>query len=82
MNCQEALSLLYDIIDSEASEIDISKVEEHLVLCHDCSGIYEIESSVNKLIQERINNQAPTQRLAKLKETILEKLNSIDTEDC
>ena len=82
MNCREALSLLYDIIDSEASEIDINQVEEHLEQCHDCSGIYEIEHSVNKLIQEKITNQEPTPNFAKLKANILQQLNKIDTEDC
>ena len=82
MNCQEALSLLYDIIDSEASEIDINQVEKHLGNCHDCSGIYELEHSVNKLIQEKIANREPTPCLAKLKETILHQLNKIDTESC
>ena len=82
MNCQEALSLLYDIIDNEASEIDINQVEEHLGHCHDCSGIYEIERSVNKLIQEKITNREPTPHLVKLKETILHQLNKIDAENC
>ena len=30
MNCQEALDLLYDIIDKEASEIDTQEVKRHL----------------------------------------------------
>jgi anti-sigma factor (TIGR02949 family) len=78
MNCQEALSLLYEIIDKEASEIDIRQVEEHLSHCHDCSGIYRLERSVNELIRERLQHQEVTPRLDSLKTKILTELDAID----
>lgn len=81
MNCQEALSLLYDIIDREASEIDTRQVEEHLARCRDCSGVYKIERSIAKLIQERLSNTEPTPQFAKLRATVLRQLDEIDTED-
>ena len=81
MNCQDALNLLYDIIDKEASEIDIKQVEEHLSHCHDCSGIYRLESSVNALIRERLSHQDVTPRLDSLKAKILSELDAIDCDD-
>jgi len=78
MNCQEALNLLYDIIDKEASEIDIGQVKEHLSHCHDCSGIYRLERSVNELIRERLKHQETTPRLDSLKSRILSELDEID----
>lgn len=78
MNCQEALNLLYDIIDREASEIDIKQVEEHLGHCHDCSGVYRLEHSVNELIRERLTHQEATPRLDSLKSKILLELDAID----
>jgi hypothetical protein len=80
MNCQEALNLLYDIIDKEASEIDIRQVEEHLRHCHDCSGIYRVERSVNELIRERLAHQDVTPRLDSLRTKILSELDAIDCE--
>lgn len=82
MNCQEALSLLYDIIDREASEIDIHQVEKHLARCRDCSGVYDIEHSIDKLIQERLANPGPTLQFTKLKTTVLQQLDKIDAENC
>ena len=35
MKCQEALDLLYEIIDKEASEIDTQAVKRHLDYCQD-----------------------------------------------
>ena len=78
MNCQDALHLLYDIIDKEASEIDVREVEEHLKLCHHCSGIYRIEGSVQELVRERLKPDNPNPRLAVLQSKILHELDSID----
>ena len=56
MTCQEALSLLYDIIDKEASQIDTEHVEAHLRKCHNCSFVYRVEKSVNELIREKLSH--------------------------
>lgn len=82
MNCQEALNILYDIIDREASQIDVHQVEEHLAKCKDCSGVYEVEHSIARLIKERLANPEPTPNFAKLKATVLKQLDEIDTENC
>jgi len=78
MNCQEALSLLYDIIDKEASEIDVKEVEEHLRNCQDCSGVYRLERSVNELVQEKLTHQKATPKLDSLKAKVLAELDEID----
>ena len=81
MNCQEALSLLYDIIDKEASEIDVKEVTEHLRNCRDCSGVYRLERSVNELVQEKLSNQRVTPRLDSLKAKVLSELDQIDCDN-
>lgn len=80
MNCQDALNLLYDIIDKEASDIDARQVQEHLNKCHHCFEVYRIESSVKELIQERVTHKEPTPRVAELRNKILGQLDSIDAE--
>ena len=81
MNCQEALSRLYDVIDKEASEIDTQEVEEHLRHCHDCAGVYHLERSVNELIQEKLAHQKATPRLDSLKAKVLAELDQIDIDN-
>lgn len=80
MNCQDALNLLYDIIDKEASEIDAHQVQEHLKKCHHCFEVFRLESSVKELIQERVAHHEPTPRVTQLRDKILTQLDGIDAE--
>jgi len=80
MNCQDALELLYDIIDKEASEIDAKEVQEHLESCRDCFKIYRIETSVQKFIASRIKGNGPSPQLDSLKDKIIVRLDRIDNE--
>ena len=81
MNCQEVLNLLYDIIDKEASEIDVKEVEEHLKNCKDCFGVYEVEKKMNAFLQEKLKNvdSPSTPRLNALRTNVLEELDKIDS---
>jgi anti-sigma factor (TIGR02949 family) len=80
MNCQEALSLLYDIIDKEASAIDAAEVQEHLAKCRHCLGVYNLEHSVNALVVERLKSAHATPCVEKLRDRLMLKLNELDTE--
>jgi anti-sigma factor (TIGR02949 family) len=81
MNCQEALALLYDIIDKEASQIDTQQVHEHLQKCSHCLKRYELEGDVNAFVKERLSHSQPTQQLTSLRSKILCKLDHIDHEE-
>jgi len=80
MTCQEALSLLYDVIDKEASEIDIEQVESHLSQCRHCADIYKIEESVHELMKEKLSHNESTPKLASLQSKVLKQLDEIDIE--
>lgn len=80
MTCQEALSLLYDVIDKEASEIDIEQVESHLSQCRHCADIYKVEQSVNELMKEKLSNHKSTPKLASLQSKVLQQLDELDCE--
>ncbi len=54
MNCHEALNLLYDILDKEASDIDAGQVREHLKKCSHCSEIYRLEGAVNEFLHRKL----------------------------
>ena len=79
MNCQDALNLLYDIIDRQASDIDTKQVQEHLQKCHHCFDLYKVETSVQDFINEKLAHAEATPRLESLKSKILDTLDSIDT---
>lgn len=81
MNCQEALALLYDIIDKEASQLDTQQVHEHLQKCSHCLKRYELEGDVNEFVKEKLSHSQPTQQLTSLRSKILCKLDHIDHEE-
>lgn len=82
MNCIEALRLLYDIIDKEASEVDTKEVQEHLEHCKDCFEKYRLEESIQSLINEKIrlnhSNLDTSCNFESLKSNILTKLDEVD----
>ena len=80
MNCQEALSLLYDIIDKEASEVDTKKVQEHLSKCRDCFEVYRLEKSIHGFIEAKLENVQPEVELTHLKSKVMSKLDEVDRE--
>ncbi|MBD3403566.1 hypothetical protein GF420_11770 [candidate division GN15 bacterium] len=78
MNCQEALSLLYDIIDREASEVDTKEVKAHLEKCQHCSQIYKVEQEVHAFLKAKCQQAEPEEHLVTLKSKVATLL---DTED-
>jgi anti-sigma factor (TIGR02949 family) len=78
MNCQEALSLLYEIIDKEASEIDAKEVQRHLDRCGHCFTVYRIESAVQEFIHQKLKHGNPAPSLEDLKAKIRDQLDEID----
>jgi len=81
MNCQDALDLLYDIIDREASDIDAQQVKEHLENCRDCFEVYRLEQSVQDFLNEKIKTTSSPPRVEELRARILSRLDDIDRED-
>lgn len=80
MNCQEALRLLYDIIDKEASDIDNQAVEQHLNKCRHCFDKFQLESSIQDLLKAKLSGGNPGPELANLKSKIMIKLDEVDNE--
>lgn len=80
MNCQEALDLLYDIIDKEANEIDAAEVQRHVNSCRDCLKIYRLETSVHDLIAARLKDNGSEGNIEGLKAKVIMQLDAIDKE--
>lgn len=63
MTCQEALRLLYEVIDKEASQIDSEKVKEHLNNCRDCMARYEFEQMFRTFVVKKAATRAKSEQL-------------------
>lgn len=75
MNCRDALRLLYDVVDNEASESDKSQVQEHLKNCKRCSARYELELQFKNCIEMKGTSSPDCTELQK---RILDQLDSVD----
>jgi len=82
MNCQEALDLLYDIIDKEASDIDTQQVQTHLKKCRDCFEKYRLESSIHEFIHAKLRDDKPAASLERLQSKVSARLDQVDREEC
>ena len=63
MTCQEALRLLYEVIDKEANQIDSEKVREHLENCRDCMKRYEFEAMFKTFVTDKATSPTITEQL-------------------
>ncbi|MFQ5498195.1 MAG: zf-HC2 domain-containing protein [Candidatus Zixiibacteriota bacterium] len=79
MNCQEALNLLYEIIDKEASEVDANQVRAHLDKCRHCFSLYRIEREMDSFIKSKLDGDSSSDvRLEDLRIRVRSKLDQID----
>ncbi len=63
MTCEEALKLLYDVIDKEASEYDVKRVKEHLNNCKDCMSRYQFEEMFKTFVVDKASSQSKSRQL-------------------
>jgi len=63
MTCEEALKKLYDVIDKEASEMDLIEVQEHLENCEHCMSRYQFEAMLKTFVTDKASVKADTHRL-------------------
>lgn len=78
LNCQQALKLLYEVIDQEASEIDQSSIREHVERCRHCHGIFDAEKAVHEFIQAKLKAISTPNELSTLRSRVIDKLDKVD----
>ncbi|MBN2227245.1 MAG: zf-HC2 domain-containing protein [candidate division Zixibacteria bacterium] len=65
MTCEEALRRLYEVIDKEASEIDVKEVQEHLAHCENCMARYEFEAMFKTFVCDKASSSPKADDLKK-----------------
>ncbi|MEW5923501.1 MAG: zf-HC2 domain-containing protein [Candidatus Zixiibacteriota bacterium] len=63
MTCEEALRLLYEVIDKEASDYDVKRVEEHLHKCKDCMSRYQFEEMFKAFVVDKASTKSKSDQL-------------------
>jgi len=75
MNCEEALKKLYEIVDKEASQVDIDQVNEHLKNCRHCLSRYQFEEMFKTFVTEKASSP---KRNEKLKNSIMDRIKTAE----
>lgn len=75
MNCRDALRLLYDVVDREATEQDSTQVHEHLKTCRKCASHYALEEKFKNCVEQKGQFSPECQEL---KSRIIQQLDAID----
>jgi anti-sigma factor (TIGR02949 family) len=75
LNCRQALRLLYEVLDKEASQRDVAEVEKHLTNCRHCMARYEFERLFLALV---VNKGRTTRNNIAIKDRIRAQLDAID----
>ena len=81
MNCEQALAILYEIIDREAGEVDAEAFRRHLEECRDCFNVYRVEQRFHEFVVSRAQIEAPAERVEHLRRNVLDALDRIDREE-
>lgn len=84
IDCQQALALLQDILDKEASEIDEKEVRAHLEKCGECFEKFRLEESIHKFLNEKIkitsSSDSKPDKLESMRLNLMSQLDTIDSE--
>ncbi len=84
MDCLQAIALLQDILDKEASEIDEKEVRAHLEKCSECFKTFRLEESIHKFLNEKIKvtaaNDIKPNKLESMRLNLMSQLDNIDSE--
>lgn len=84
MDCQQALALLQDILDKEASQIDEKEVRAHLAKCSHCFEKFRLEESIQEFLNEKIKTTATDDfkpdKLESMRLNLMNQLDDIDSE--
>ena len=61
VNCEQALSRLFEFLDAELPEEDGDLIREHLAYCEPCLAEYDLEEHVRALVKRSCSECAPVE---------------------
>lgn len=70
IDCLQAIEMLYAYLDGELDDEELSQYEHHLGHCRSCFSRSQLETALNKRIQESGKNEAPAEVQDRLRNLI------------
>ena len=71
VDCSEALSNLFEFLDSEMPEADADRIREHLADCEPCLSEYDIEDHLKKLVKRSCSDPAPVELHVRIRQQLV-----------
>ncbi|WP_455200991.1 anti-sigma factor family protein [Kaarinaea lacus] len=59
IDCLEAIELLYAYLDGELDDEELAKYEHHMGHCRSCYSRSELETALNKRIEQSVKGEVP-----------------------
>ena len=70
VDCTEALSKLFEFLDSEMPEPDCDRIRAHLADCEPCLNEYDVEDHLKKLVRRSCHDSAPVELHVRIREQL------------
>ena len=67
LECDDALADLYLYLDSESDNASSSDIRAHLDGCSDCSGSFDFELRLRRVVKERLDEDVPEAVVTRLR---------------
>ncbi len=68
VNCEQALGMLFEFLDSELPDADSDRIRAHLEYCEPCLAEYDIEEHVRALVKRSCCESAPVTLHVRIRE--------------
>ena len=69
-DCTEALSRLFEFLDSEVAEADADRIRQHLADCEPCLSEFDVEHHLKKLVRRSCSEVAPIQLHVRIRQQL------------
>ncbi|KPJ94636.1 MAG: hypothetical protein AMJ55_06070 [Gammaproteobacteria bacterium SG8_15] len=70
IDCLQAIEMIYAYLDGELDDEELAQYEHHLGHCRSCFSRSQLETALNKRIQESGKNEAPAEVQDRLRNLI------------
>ena len=79
-DCTEALSRLFEFLDSEVAEADADRIRQHLADCEPCLSEFDVEHQLKRLVRRSCSEVAPVQLHVRIRQQLT--VLRVELRDC
>ena len=72
-NCDDALTNLYQYLDSELEAVSAAEIRLHLEECKGCSRRFDFETRLKNVIRDRLEEEVPEELLLRVRTALAEE---------